>query len=57
MNTFLKYIGLIIEIVGVAFLLIPKVMSATSNLTLAVGGICIVIGIITHIILNKIIKE
>lgn len=57
MNAFLKYIGLIIELVGVALLLIPKLMSTTSNVTLAAGGACIVVGIVTYIILNNIIKE
>lgn len=56
MNTLLKYSGLIIELIGVALLLVPKFMKTTSNLTLSVGGLCIIVGVIVHVIMNKRIK-
>lgn len=57
MNTLLKYTGLIIELIGVALLIIPKLMETTSNVTLAAGGLCMIIGVIVHIILNRMIKD
>lgn len=56
MNAFLKYLGLIIELIGVVFLIVPKVMSTTSNMTLVAGGGCMFIGIVTHIVVNRRVK-
>lgn len=53
MKALLKYLGVIIELIGVAFLIIPKIMQTTSNATLIAGGSCLVAGIITFIIINK----
>lgn len=56
MNAFLKYLGLIIEVIGVIFLIVPKLMSTTSNNTLVAGGACMVIGIATHVVVNRKVK-
>jgi hypothetical protein len=53
MKAFKKYIGVIIELIGVAFLIIPKLMESTTNGTLVVGGTGIVVGVITYVITNK----
>jgi hypothetical protein len=53
MDNLIKYSGLILEIIGVLFLLIPKLLGATSNGTLIAGGACLVVGILSHIIINK----
>ncbi len=58
MENILKYLGVFIVIAGVAFLAVPAFMSnGSTNMTLGVGGILMVLGLIVHIILNKFIKE
>ncbi len=53
MKASLKYIGLIIQLVGVAILLIPKFMGTISNQTLLIGGVCIVLGLGIYIVVNN----
>ena len=53
MNGLVKSIGLIIQLIGVALLIVPKIMETISNMTLLAGGICLVIGIIAHVLINK----
>ncbi len=56
MNGLIKNIGLIIELIGVALLIIPKVMESTTNTTLIAGGSCLVLGVIAHVVINKFVK-
>lgn len=56
MKTLLKYSGIILQIIGVAILLIPKITHSATNTTLLIGGIFIALGIIAFIITNKYIK-
>ncbi len=57
MKALLKYIGVIIELIGVVFLIVPKLNHTTSNTTLVVGGALLVIGVLTYVIINKIVTE
>ncbi len=53
MKGLIKNIGILIQLVGVALLIVPKIMETTSNTTLMAGGACLVVGIIAHMLINK----
>ncbi|MGL4781605.1 MAG: hypothetical protein ACRDD8_04355 [Bacteroidales bacterium] len=53
----MKYLGVIIVIIGVAILAIPQFLGSTTNTTLATGLVVIIVGIISYILLNKRIQE
>ncbi len=53
MKEFLKYLGSILILVGVAILAIYYFGDHSSNLFLAAAGIIMVIGCVTHIVLNR----
>ncbi|MGL4805241.1 MAG: hypothetical protein ACRC26_02725 [Bacteroidales bacterium] len=57
MNELMKYLGVIIVIIGVAILAIPQFLGSTTNTTLATGLVVIIVGIISYILLNKRIQE
>ncbi len=53
MKDFLKYLGSILILVGVALLAIYYFGNLQSNAILASAGIIMVIGCITHIVVNR----
>lgn len=53
MNNLLKYLGVIILLVGVAILAVPFMQGIQSNTLLLVGLALIVGGFLAHIFLNK----
>lgn len=53
MSAILKYLGVLILIIGVAILAIPSLTGGQSNTLLAVGLVVIIIGYMAHIFLNK----
>ncbi|MDR1403925.1 MAG: hypothetical protein LBJ60_09565 [Tannerellaceae bacterium] len=53
MNTLLKYLGVIVLLIGVAILAIPTVTGNLNNATLLVGLAVIIAGYLGHIFLNK----
>lgn len=57
MNALLKYSGLLLQLIGVALLLIPKAMGNISNGYLVSGGTLIVLGIIVYVIINRVVKK
>ena len=57
MKELMKYLGVIIAIIGVAILAIPQFMGTTTNGTLATGLVVIIIGIFSFILINKRIEE
>lgn len=57
MNELMKYLGVLIVIIGVAILAIPQFLGSTTNTTLATGLVVIIVGIISYILLNKRIQE
>ncbi|KXB37419.1 hypothetical protein HMPREF1869_00399 [Bacteroidales bacterium KA00251] len=53
MNSFIRYIGAILLLVGVLIIAIPGFMGTTTNTTLVLGLILEIIGFALHIILGK----
>ncbi len=53
MNQFLKYLGVIILLIGVIILAIPALTTGTSNALLGTGLGVILLGYIAHIVINK----
>lgn len=53
MNTLLKYIGVVVLLIGVAILAIPFLTGGMSNTILMTGLVVMLIGYFGHIILNK----
>jgi len=53
MNTFLKYSGIFIQLIGVSFLAIPYLGGFQNNTTLLVGWLLVVLGFILYIVINK----
>lgn len=53
MKEFLKYLGSILILIGVALLAFYYFGNMPSNLILASAGIIMVIGCITHILVNR----
>jgi uncharacterized membrane protein HdeD (DUF308 family) len=49
----LKYLGVLVLLVGVAILTIPTIIGAASNTFLMVGLLTIIAGFFCHILLNK----
>jgi len=49
----LKYLGVLILLIGVAVLIVPTMMGNPSNTYLAVGLAIIIIGFLGHIALNR----
>jgi uncharacterized protein YjeT (DUF2065 family) len=53
MKTFLRYLGIIIQIIGVVILAIPFFGSFESNQSLITGLLLVVAGFIIHILIRK----
>lgn len=53
MNQVLKYLGVIILLIGVAVLAVPDFSGQASNSALLTGLILIVVGYVSHIFLSK----
>lgn len=56
MKEFAKYIGVIVMLIGVAFLVIPFFMSITNNTNLILGLVLVVEGLLGHIYVNNMKK-
>lgn len=55
MKSFLKYLGPILQLVGVGILTVYFFNQTTSNTLLAVAGIIMVLGMLGHIVINRLI--
>ncbi len=53
MNNLLKYLGVIVLLIGVAVLAVPAITGGMSNTILIAGLALVIIGYFAHIILNK----
>ena len=53
MNYLLKYLGVIVLLIGVGILTVPTVTGSLSNMVLLVGLILIILGYIAHILFYK----
>ena len=52
-NEILKYLGILVILVGVALLAVYHFGSFTENGLLVAGGLCVVAGAIGFVVLNK----
>lgn len=57
MKDFLKYAGVVVVLIGALVLIIPGFLHTTSNATLTVAGILLVIGFVAHIVLNRFVVK
>lgn len=53
MKEFVKYVGVIVMLIGVAVLAIPFLQGTTSNLTLGIGLLLVIEGFLGHIFVNN----
>lgn len=53
MSELIKNLGVIILLIGVAILAVPAFSGSTTNTTLMSGLLVIIIGYISHIVINK----
>ena len=56
MKEFAKYIGVLVMLIGVAFLVIPFFMGTTNNTNLILGLVLVVEGLFGHIYVNNMKK-
>ncbi len=56
MKEFAKYIGVLVMLIGVAFLVIPFFMGTTNNTNLIIGLVLVVEGLFGHIYVNNMKK-
>lgn len=57
MKSFLKYLGILVVVIGVLLLVIPAFLNSTSNTTLATAGVLMVVGLLAHIVINKYVTD
>ncbi|MDD4515810.1 hypothetical protein [Massilibacteroides sp.] len=57
MKQLMKYLGVIVLLIGVAILAIPAIQGSMSNTILIVGFITIILGYLGHIVINKRLEE
>ncbi len=53
MKDLLKYLGPLVQIVGVILLAVYYVLAPAENTLLAVAGLLVLAGVVVHILLNK----
>ena len=53
MKDFLKYLGSIFILIGVAILVFYYFSNTPSNIMLGTAGAIMIVGLITHIVINK----
>ena len=52
----LKYLGILVLLIGIAVLVVPTLTGNPSNMYLLVGLVLVIVGCFGHIVLNKIIE-
>ncbi len=57
MKEFLKYLGVVIEIIGALILIIPAFAKTSTNASMLTAGILLVVGLITQIVINKVVVK
>lgn len=53
MKSLLKYLGIFIILIGVVVLIMASLNEASTNAPLAIGGVAIVVGLITQIVVGR----
>lgn len=56
MKDLAKYIGVLVMLIGVAFLVVPFLMGTTSNSNLIIGLVLVIEGFLGHIYVNNMKK-
>lgn len=56
MKELAKYIGVVVMLIGVAFLVIPFLTGTTSNTNLIIGLVLVIEGLLGHIYVNNMKK-
>jgi len=56
MNEFLKYLGIIIALLGVVAFALYYYVFPSNNACLIVGGACLIIGFFAHVLINRFCK-
>lgn len=58
MNDILKYLGVIVVLIGAGVLAATAFMGTTNNTSLTIGGVLLVLGLILQIVIPKfVVKE
>lgn len=57
MKDALKYLGILILLIGVIILIIAVSNGVKSNTGLAVSAFLLLVGLVTHILLNRYVEE
>ncbi|WP_163629906.1 hypothetical protein [Paludibacter sp. 221] len=55
-NEILKYLGIIVMLIGVILLAVYHFSDFPGNTLLIIAAICVVVGAVGHVILNKFIE-
>lgn len=56
MKNLVKYLGVLLVVIGALVIIIPALMNTTNNTTLGFAAGFLVVGMVGHIILNKFVK-
>ena len=56
MKELAKYIGVLVMLIGVAFLVVPFLMGTTNNTNLIIGLVLVIEGLLGHIYVNNMKK-
>lgn len=56
MKRLLKYLGILIILIGAVILIISTVSEISSNTTLAIGGAAIVLGILAQVVIGRYVE-
>lgn len=57
MNNLLKYLGALILLVGVLIIAIPAFLVQSTNVTLGLGLVLVILGFVGHIVFNRYVGE
>jgi hypothetical protein len=57
MKSLLKYLGILIVVIGALVIVIPAFLNATNNTTLIVSTVLMIGGLIAHVLLNKYLAD
>jgi multisubunit Na+/H+ antiporter MnhF subunit len=56
MKNLVKYLGVLSVVIGALVIIIPALMDATSNITLGIAAVFLVLGLVGHIVISKYLK-
>jgi hypothetical protein len=56
MKNLVKYLGVLLVVIGALVIIIPALMNTTNNTTLGIAAVLLVLGMVGHIVINKVVK-